>query len=179
MSRIGQQPIVIPAGVDVKVEGKKVLVKGPLGQLGQEVPACIDVKVNNGKIEFVRDGDEREQKSQHGLIRTLTANMVLGVTKGYTSELEIQGVGFKASIQGQKIVISLGYSSPIEYMIPEGVKIAVDANGVNLVVKGCDKQKVGEVAARIKSFYPVEPYKGKGIRYKNQYVRRKEGKTVA
>ena len=179
MSRIGQQSIVIPAGVDVKMEGKKLLVKGPLGQLVQDVPGCIDVKVNSGKVEFTREGDEREQKSQHGLIRTLAANMILGVTKGYTSELEIQGVGFKASIQGQKIVIALGYSKPVEYLIPEGVKTTVDANGVNLVVKGCDKQKVGEVAARIKSFYPVEPYKGKGIRYKNQYVRRKEGKTVA
>jgi large subunit ribosomal protein L6 len=178
MSRVGQKVVEIPAGVNVKVDGKKVTIKGPLGELEIVIPDRLDVKVEGQKVGVVRGNDSAECKSLHGLTRTLILNMISGVVKGFLKELEIQGVGFKAVLQGQNLVFNLGYSSPIEYVIPAGIKVSVK-DGVLLGVQGADKQKVGEVAAHIRSFYPVEPYKGKGIRYKNEYVRRKAGKTVA
>lgn len=178
MSRVGQKPVEIPSGVQVKLDKNMVGVKGPLGDLSMDVPHGIELKMTDGKVIVNRSGDSREERSLHGLVRTLVANMIAGVVKGFSKDLEIQGVGFKAALQGQKLVLSLGFSSPIEYVIPAGIKITV-SEGVNLVVQGADKQKVGEVAAYIRSLFPAEPYKGKGIRYKNEYVRRKVGKTVA
>ena len=178
MSRIGNTPIDIAKGVEVKASDGKVMVKGPKGALEVAVPEVLDVKVEDGKVIVGRKGDTREYKSQHGLVRTLIANMIEGVTKGFSKELEIQGVGFKGVMQGKKLVLSLGYSHNIEVVAPEGVNIEV-TDGVNIKIAGADKQKVGETAAKIRAYYPAEPYKGKGVRYKGEYVRRKEGKTVA
>jgi len=178
MSRIGNTPIEIVSGVEVKLDAGKAIVKGPKGALEVAVPDLLDVKVEDGKVLVTRKGETREHKSQHGLIRTLIANSIAGVTQGFSKELEIQGVGFKGIMQGRKLTLSLGYSHDIELEAPEGVNIEVTDN-VNIKVEGADKQKVGETAAKIRAYYPAEPYKGKGVRYKGEYVRRKEGKTVA
>lgn len=178
MSRIGTTPIEIASGVEVKLADGKVMVKGPRGALEVTVPEVLDVKVEDGKIVVTRKGDTRQHKSQHGLIRTLIANMVEGVTNGFSKELEIQGVGFKAVLDGNKMTLSLGYSHTIELIPPAGVNLEV-TDATNVKVVGADKQKVGETAAKIRAYYPAEPYKGKGVRYKGERVRRKEGKTVA
>ena len=178
MSRIGQKPVDIPAGVTVAAEGARVLVKGPKGELPLDVPVSLKATVEKGKLSLARMDETRVTRGCHGLMRTLIVNMIEGVTKGFSKDLEIQGVGFKAALQGRKLVLALGFSSPVEYALPEGINIAVDA-GTRLVVSGADKQKVGDVAARLRSFYPAEPYKGKGVRYKGEYVRRKVGKSVA
>jgi len=178
MSRIGNMPIEIASGVEVKVVDGKVVVKGPKGTLEAPVSDKLKVKVEGGKVVVERKGESREYKSQHGLGRTIIANMVAGVTAGFSKELEVQGVGFKANMAGNKLTLALGYSHIIELNIPDGIKIVVTDN-TKLKVEGADKQKVGEVAARIRAFYPAEPYKGKGVRYKDERVRRKEGKTVA
>ena len=178
MSRIGKAPIDVVSGVDVKLVDGKVLVSGPKGSLETAVPELLDVKVEDGKIIVTRKGESRDHKSQHGLIRTLIANMVIGVTEGFTKELEIQGVGFKGIMAGRTLTLSLGFSHTIDVVAPDGVNIEV-ADNVKIKVDGPDKQKVGETAAKIRAFYPAEPYKGKGVRYKGEYVRRKEGKTVA
>jgi len=179
MSRIGQKPIEIPAGVTVMVAGGVVTVKGKLGELRLDLPKIITAEVVDGKqVKVTRLGDTRQDKSFHGLIRTLIANMLIGVTQGYSKALEIEGVGYKAAIQSANLMLSLGFASPVVYPIPAGIKVT-EEGGTKLVVSGSDKQKVGDVAARIRGFYPVEPYKGKGIRYKDEHVRRKEGKTVA
>ena len=178
MSRIGQKPIDIPSGVTVDVAGQLVTVKGSLGELKREVPEVIKVEVAENTVVVTRVNDARQSRSFHGLIRSLIANMIEGVSKGYTKELEINGVGFKAAVQGQKVVLALGFASPIEYEAPEGVKV-VEENGVKVTVSGIDKQQVGDTAARIRSFFKAEPYKGKGIKYKDEHVRRKVGKAVA
>ena len=178
MSRIGQKPVDIPAGVTAAVDGRTVIVKGKQGNLNFSIPQSIDVVVTDGKIHVRSTEDTRQSHSFHGLVRSLLANMIVGVANGYSRELEIQGVGFKAVIKGQSVMLSLGFASPVAYEVPEGVKVT-DEGGVKLVVKGPDKQLVGDVAARIRSFFPAEPYKGKGIRYKDERVRRKVGKTVA
>ena len=178
MSRIGKKPVTIPSGVSVSVQGAKVLAKGPQGEVDFDVHPDVTVSVANGQALVSVTGDTRQIKSLHVLTLSLVANMVEGVNKGYKKDLEIQGVGFKAAMQGTKLVLALGFSSPKEFVIPAGVKVTVDG-GVNLTVAGADLQKVGNVAARIRSFYPAEPYKGKGVRYKGEYVRRKVGKTVA
>lgn len=179
MSRIGKQPITVPAGVTVSVaNGNEVTVKGPKGELSRAFQKGITVKVEGSEVLVTRADDSRAQKSFHGLTRTLVKNMIEGVTKGYTRELVIEGTGFKAAVQGGKAILTLGFASPKEYLIPEGVTVTVTAD-VNVKVEGNDKQQVGEAAARIRSYYPAEPYKGKGIRYKDEKIRRKEGKTVA
>lgn len=170
---------MVPAGVTVQVEGMTVTVRGPKGELSQRVPPGITVQVEGGQIRVSRAASEDAQlKALHGTMRSLLANMVKGVSEGYRKELEIQGVGFRAQKQGTKVVFNLGYSHPIEYTPPPGVTVDV-ADGTQLVVSGADKQAVGDVAARIRSFYKAEPYKGKGIRYKGEQIRRKAGKTVA
>mgnify|MGYP000511424553 CR=1 FL=1 len=179
MSRVGAKPVDIPAGVTVTTEPDAVVVKGRLGELRLPLPAPIEVQVADGQVRVVRRDDSHHSKSCHGLVRNLIANMIVGVTQGYKKELEIQGVGYKAALQGRKLVLSLGFASPVTYEIPEGVKVTEEEGGVRLVVSGIDKQLVGDVAARIKAFFPAEPYKGKGIRLKGEYVRRKVGKTVA
>jgi large subunit ribosomal protein L6 len=178
VSRIGEQVIEVPKGVTVTVDGQKVSVKGPLGELSLSMMAGMKAGLQDGKVAVVREGDTWERKSGHGLTRTLIRNMIDGVSKGFSKELEIQGVGFKGEARGQKLVLSLGFSRPVEYDIPQGIKVTVD-QGIALKVTGVDKAKVGDVAARIRAFYRAEPYKGKGIRYKGEYVRRKVGKTVA
>lgn len=179
MSRIGKQPITIPAGVTVSVaNGNEVTVKGPKGELSRTFQSGITVKTEGSEVLVSRSNDTREQKSYHGLSRTLVKNMIEGVTSGYTKELVIEGTGFKAAVQGKKAVLTLGFASPKEYLIPDGCTVTVTGD-VNVKVEGIDKEVVGEAAARIRSYYPAEPYKGKGIRYKDEKIRRKEGKTVA
>lgn len=178
MSRIGKQPVALPAGVTATVDGQTVRVKGPKGELSRVLPEGITAKAGGGNVELDRAADERRFRSLHGLSRTLVFNMVEGVTKGYSKELEIQGVGFKAAVQGQKLVLTLGFASPVEFAVPAGVKVSAEG-GTAITVSGPDKELVGTVSARIRSFYPAEPYKGKGLRYKGEYVRRKVGKTVA
>jgi large subunit ribosomal protein L6 len=179
MSRIGKQPIAIPAGVTVTANGNQVTVKGKLGELGRVFQSGINVTVENGQVLVSRADDSRLQKSCHGLSRTLVKNMVDGVMTGYKKALNIEGTGFKAVLQGKKLSLSLGFASAKDYPIPEGIKITVDAPGVNVAVEGIDKELVGQAAARIRSYYPAEPYKGKGIKYVGEVVRRKKGKTVA
>jgi large subunit ribosomal protein L6 len=177
MSRIGKQPIVIPPKVKVDVKGQQVLVEGPKGKLNWQLPRRTSLKVENGKVVVSRQGDDAQAKALHGLSRALVNNMVRGVTEGFVKKLEIQGVGFKAAVQGQTVTLTLGYSHPIVYPIPAQIKVTVEEN-TKLTIEGPDRQVVGEVAAELRSFYPPEPYKGKGVRYSDERVIRKEGKTV-
>ncbi len=177
MSRIGKQPIVIPPKVKVEVSGQKVLVEGPKGKLDWELPRRTSLKVQDGKILVARVGDDAQTKALHGLSRALVNNMVKGVSEGFVKKLEIQGVGFKAAVQGNVVNLNLGYSHPINYPIPNQIKVTVEEN-TKLTVEGPDKRVVGQVAAELRSFYPPEPYKGKGVRYLGEHVQRKEGKTV-
>jgi large subunit ribosomal protein L6 len=178
MSRIGQQPVSIPPGIAVNVTGRTVGIKGPKGDLSYDLPEGIEVKVEGAGVVLTRSADDQRGRSLHGLARSLVANMVKGVEKGFSKELELQGVGFKAAVEGRKLLLSLGFAGPVEYVIPEGIKITVEA-GTALTVSGPSKELVGTVAARIRAFFPAEPYKGKGLRYRGEYVRRKVGKTVA
>ncbi|MDK2809714.1 MAG: large subunit ribosomal protein [Petroclostridium sp.] len=177
MSRIGRMPIAIPNGVDVKVDGNNVVtVKGPKGTLNKQLHKDMIIKLENGNVVVQRPSDEKEHKALHGLTRTLIANMVEGVTKGFEKALEINGVGYRAQKQGKKLVLSLGYSHPVEMEEPAGITIEVPAPN-KIVVKGADKQAVGEFAAKIRTKREPEPYKGKGIKYETEVIRRKEGKT--
>ena len=179
MSRIGKQPVLIPSGVSVRLEGNVLKMKGPKGELSQGVPAGVETQIEEGKRVLFSVKDQTKQlKSLHGLSRSLCFNMVEGVTQGFVKKLEIQGVGYRAKIEGKKLVMTLGFSHPIEFTIPEGIKIDIEEQ-VRLKVSGIDKQMVGEVAAQIRRFLPPEPYKGKGIRYAGEIVRKKAGKTVA
>jgi large subunit ribosomal protein L6 len=177
MSRIGKQPIDIPPKVKVEVKGQKLLVEGPKGKLGWELPRRTSLKVAEGKIVVSRDGDDSEARERHGLSRAIVNNMVKGVTEGFVKKLEIQGVGFKAAVQGKVVNLALGFSHPINYNIPDQIKVTIEEN-TKLTIEGPDKQVVGQVAAEIRGFYPPEPYKGKGVRYVGEHVQRKEGKTV-
>jgi len=178
MSRIGQKPVDVPAGVKVGVQGSSLTVKGAQGELHHELPSGISAEVAGAQVVLKRDSASRDRKSLHGLTRTIVANMMEGVTKGFSKELDIEGVGFRASIQGKTLSLALGFASPVQYAIPTGVTVT-EQGGTHLVVAGPDKQQVGNVAAHIRSYFPAEPYKGKGLRYKGEYVRRKVGKTVA
>src|SRR5947207_12567253 len=177
MSRIGKQPIAIPPKVKVEVKGQKVSVEGPKGKLNWELPRRTSLKVDDGKIVVSRKGEDAQAKALHGLSRALVNNMVRGVSEGFVKKLEIQGVGFKAAVKDQIVSLSLGYSHPIVYPIPDQVKVTVEEN-TKLTIEGPDRQAVGQVAAELRSFYPPEPYKGKGVRYTDERVIRKEGKTV-
>jgi large subunit ribosomal protein L6 len=177
MSRIGKQPIDIPPKVKVEVSGQKVHVEGPKGKLNWELPHRTSLKVADGKIIVSRDGDDAQAKALHGTSRALVHNMVKGVSEGFVKKLEIQGVGFKAAVQGNFVNLALGYSHPINYSIPEQVKVTVEEN-TKVTIEGPDKKVVGQVASEIRAFYPPEPYKGKGVRYSDEHVQRKEGKTV-
>jgi large subunit ribosomal protein L6 len=177
MSRIGKQPIVIPAKVKVDVKGQKVSVEGPKGKLNFELPRRTAAKIEGSQVLVSRQGDDAQAKALHGLSRSILNNMVKGVHEGFVKKLEIQGVGFKAAIQGQAVTMALGYSHPISYPIPDQIKVTVEEN-TKLTIEGPDKQLVGRVAAELRSFYPPEPYKGKGVRYVGERVVRKEGKTV-
>jgi large subunit ribosomal protein L6 len=177
MSRIGKQPIAIPPKVKVDVKGQKVSVEGPKGKLNWELPRRTSVKVEDGKVLVSRQGDDDAVKALHGLSRALINNMVRGVSEGFVKKLEIQGVGFKAAVQGNVVNMILGYSHPIAYPIPSQIKVTVEEN-TKLTIEGPDRQVVGQVASELRSFYPPEPYKGKGVRYVGEHVVRKEGKTV-
>lgn len=181
MSRIGKLPIKVPNGVTVeKRENNVVFVKGPKGDLSFDINPRIKVEIADGQITLTRSNDEKISKSLHGLSRTLLANMIEGVTKGFSKQLEIQGVGYRAAMQGTKLVLSLGFSHPIEFQPPKGISITIDAEKKNiLTVSGANKQLIGEVAAKIRGFRKPEPYKGKGIRYVGEYVARKAGKAAA
>ena len=176
MSRIGIKPITVPAGVDVKTEGNVITVKGPLGTLSRELHPKMALKVENGTISVERPSDEKEDKSLHGLTRTLVNNMVDGVTKGFSKTLEINGVGYKAQKQGTTLTLSLGYSHPIIFEEKDGITFEVP-NPNTIIVKGIDRQAVGSVAAQIRIKRPPEPYLGKGVRYSGEHVRRKTGKA--
>jgi len=177
MSRIGKQPIAIPPKVKVEVKGQKVSVEGPKGKLDWELPRRTSLKVDNGNIVVSRAGDDAEAKALHGLSRALVNNMVRGVTEGFIKKLEIQGVGFKAAVAGSNVNMTLGFSHPIVYAIPAQIKVTVEEN-TKITIEGPDRQVVGQVASELRSFYPPEPYKGKGVRYSDERVIRKEGKTV-
>ncbi len=179
MSRVGKEPITVPAGVTVDIDGSRVTVKGKLGELTREFQRGMTISLEDGFVKVERGDDSREQRSFHGLTRTLIKNMIEGVATGYKRGLVIDGTGFKAELQGQNLSLSLGFASPKIYPIPEGISIVVDPAGVKLSVEGVNKELVGEVAARIRHHYPAEPYKGKGIRYADEQIRRKQGKTVA
>ena len=177
MSRIGKAPIAIPKGVDVKFDREVVRVKGPKGELVSRIPAGISVSVADGQVLFARNNDEPQQRAFHGLLRSLVANSVEGVTKGFTKELEIVGVGYKAEVKGKSVVFALGYSHPINFAIPDGISVALDAKAGKLTISGADRQKVGQTAAEIRSLRVPDPYKAKGIKYSNEIIRRKVGKA--
>jgi large subunit ribosomal protein L6 len=177
MSRIGKQPIEIPGGVTVEVSGETVNVKGPNGELSQRVSPDMRVTVSDGEVRVERPSDQREHRALHGLTRSLIANMVEGVTKGFEKRLEIQGVGYRAALTGKDIELQVGYSHPVPFPAPEGIEFEVPAP-TRITVRGIDKQLVGETAARIRRVRKPEPYKGKGIRYEGEYVRKKAGKAA-
>ena len=177
MSRIGKQPITIPEKVKVDVKGQRVLVEGPKGKLDFDLPRRTAAKIDGKNILVTRQGDDAEAKALHGLSRSIVNNMVKGVSEGFVKKLEIQGVGFKAAVQGKLVNLSLGYSHPLSYPIPDQIKVTVEEN-TKLTIEGPNKQVVGQVAAEIRAYYPPEPYKGKGVRYSDEHVVRKEGKTV-
>jgi large subunit ribosomal protein L6 len=170
-------PVVIPKGVEIKADGGKVRVKGPKGELVSAIPAGLTVSIDDGRLRIAREGDEPHVRACHGLLRSLVANNVEGVTKGFTKELEISGVGFKAEVKGKSVVFALGFSHPIDFAIPEGIAIAVDAKAGRMTITGADKQKVGQTAAEIRSLRVPDPYKAKGIKYANEVIRRKVGKA--
>ncbi len=178
MSRIGVQPISVPADVTVSIAGGEVTVKGPKGEQAWTFPPVVAFEQKDGKVMVTRTSDDKFSRAMHGTARNMIANMVEGVKDGFVKELEIQGVGFRASIQGNRLNMALGFSHPIDYTVPEGVTVEV-ADNTKIKVSGINKQQVGQVGAQIRSYYPAEPYKGKGVRYKGEQVRRKAGKTVA
>ncbi len=178
MSRIGKTEIKIPGGVTVNVATAAVTVKGPKGELSLDIPEEITVEQNDDALRIERANDSKRVRQLHGTVRSRLSNMVVGTSNGFERILEIQGVGYRAQLQGKNLDLSLGKSHPIVFSPPDGVELAVDGN-TKVIVKGIDKEKVGAAAAKIRSYSPPEPYKGKGIRYVDEYVRRKAGKTVA
>ncbi len=177
MSRIGKKPVPVPAGVEVKIDGSTVTVKGPKGELSQAFSPVISIALEEGQVVVTRPNDEREARSLHGLTRTLINNMVVGVTEGYVKKLELHGVGYRAQLKGKNLELSLGYSHPVLVEPEEGITFEVPSN-TQIVISGINKQRVGETAAVIRSKRPPEPYKGKGIRYEGEHVRRKLGKAA-
>lgn len=178
MSRIGRKPVPIPSGVSVDIAGSRIAIKGPNGTLARDLPAAMAVKVEDGTVVVTRPNDEQRNKALHGLTRTLVANMIEGVSKGFLKTLEIQGVGYKAEPSPKGLKVLVGFSHPVMYDAPEGIKLTVENNTV-VKVAGANKELVGQVAAELRQIRPPEPYKGKGIRYQGEQVRRKAGKTGA
>ena len=177
MSRIGKLPVAVPTGVKIRREQSMIMIEGPKGKLSLKVPQGIDVVLGDGTIEVTRPSDGRIERSFHGLVRTLVANMVKGVSVGFEKKLEISGVGYRAEVAGHTLKLVIGFSTPVEYTIPKGIEIKVDKL-INIAVSGIDKQLVGRVAAEIRSLKKPEPYKGKGIKYVGEQIRRKVGKSV-
>jgi large subunit ribosomal protein L6 len=176
MSRIGKRLITIPPKVTVEINGQQVKVKGPKGELSRELPSLVTVQKDGEALAVVRQDESRTARERHGLCRTLVANMVEGVSAGFTKKLEIQGVGYRAAAQGKQLTLNMGYSKPVEMTMPDGIQVAVEKN-TDITVSGIDKELVGNVAAKIRAVRPPEVYKGKGIRYLGEFVRRKAGKT--
>ena len=176
MSRIGRMPVAIPAGVTVEIVNNYMTVKGPKGTLERQLPVEMEIKQEDGNVIVTRPNDLKKMKSLHGLTRTLIANMIHGVTEGYEKKLEVNGVGYRAAKQGKKLTLSLGYSHPVEMEDPEGIETVLEGQNV-IIVKGINKEKVGQYAAEIRSKRESEPYKGKGIKYADEVIRRKVGKT--
>ena len=176
MSRIGRLPISVPAGVEVSVDGSVVQVKGPKGELTHTVAAPITVVVEDGTVQVSRPNDERESRSLHGLTRTLISNMIQGVSQGYAKQLEIVGTGYRVQAKGANLEFALGYSHPVPFNAPDGITLSVEGNN-KVTVSGIDKQQVGQVAAKIRSLRLPDPYKGKGVRYAGEQIRRKAGKA--
>lgn len=180
MSRIGKNPVIIPSGVTVTIEGENITVKGPKGELKSKFESGLEITATEKEIVVKRNDESIKSRSLHGLYRSLLANMVEGVTKGFEKKLEIIGVGYRAVANKNKITLTLGYSKPIEYIAPQGIEFKLDEEKKNIIFITCiDKQLLGEVAAKVRSFRKPEPYKGKGIRYENEYVARKAGKSAA
>lgn len=178
MSRVGKKPVVIPSGVDAKIEVGKVTVKGPLGEVSVAVNPKLTIKKESNNLVITRPSDQKIYRELHGLTRNLIANMVIGVSKGYEKTLEISGVGYKAAVvKGDNLMLSLGFSHPVLYALPKGIKAAVDPKQTVITIKGIDKQLVGQVAANLRNLKLPEPYKGKGIKYSNEVIQRKEGKA--
>jgi len=177
MSRVGSKTIEVPDKVKVAIADNHVAVEGPKGKLEMDMPSRTSVSQEENILSVARDGDDREAKAMHGLGRSLLNNMVVGVSEGFVKKLEINGVGFKALVSGNTVTMNLGYSHPIKYDLPDQVTVSVDKD-TRVTIEGPDKQKVGLVAAELRGFYPVEPYKGKGVKYADEHIRRKEGKTV-
>ncbi len=177
MSRLGRKPIEVPKGVTVAIKDGEIAVKGPKGELKRSLPGGVDVKLQGTQIQVARHSDAREERAKHGLVRALVANMVTGVTNGFERKLEINGVGYRAEVAGQKMTLALGYSHPVVYELPKGVSAKVDKNLI--ILMSSDREILGETAAKVRSFRPPEPYKGKGIKYVEENIRRKVGKTGA
>lgn len=178
MSRIGKKPIELPKGVEVKHDGQSVTVKGPKGTLSTALVPGIEVSVENNVLTFTRKDEEGRTRAFHGLMRALVANNVRGVTEGFKRELDIIGVGYRAEVKGREVVFQLGYSHPVRFAIPEGIEIALEAKTGHITITGNDKQKVGQTAAEIRSLREPDPYKGKGIKYSDEVIRRKAGKAA-
>jgi large subunit ribosomal protein L6 len=178
MSRVGRKPITIPSGVEVKISDEWIEVKGPNGTLREKAHPAIKAEVNENMVSFTKVREEKGDNAAFGLLRALTANMVQGVTGGFQKTLEIIGVGYRAQLQGRNLTLNLGFSNPVEYPIPDGVEVSLEQKN-QLVIKGIDKRLVGTVAAEIRQFRPPEPYKGKGVKYLDEHIRRKVGKTGA
>jgi large subunit ribosomal protein L6 len=177
VSRIGKMPVAIPKGVEVNKDGNVLRVTGPKGELSNRIPPGLTVSIDGGEVRIARSGDEPRERAFHGLLRSLVANSVQGVTKGFSKDLEIVGVGYKAEVKGKAIVFSIGYSHPVYFPIPEGIAVALDAKAGKLSVSGADRQKVGQTAAEIRKLRIPDPYKAKGIKYADEVIRRKVGKA--
>lgn len=176
MSRIGKKPIQIPEGVEVELNGTTVTVKGKNGELTRDLSPAITIAIEDNEMTFTRENDQKANREIHGTTRSIVANMIEGVSTGFAKKLEIVGVGYRAQLQGTKLVLSLGLSHPVEFETPEGIELEVPKN-TEIIIKGYDKEAVGALAANIRAIRPPEPYKGKGVRYEGEIVRRKEGKT--
>jgi len=178
MSRVGKNPIPVPKGVSITRTGDDIQVKGPNGTLTERIPTMIETEISDEKVVFARHDEKKDTRAQHGLARALVANMVRGVSESFVKELEIQGVGYRADMAGKTLKLLLGFSHPVEIPVPDGLKVSVDRN-VIVKIEGIDRQKVGQFAANIRSLRPPEPYKGKGVRYVGEQIRRKVGKAGA
>ncbi|GGO89312.1 50S ribosomal protein L6 [Marinobacterium nitratireducens] len=175
MSRVGKKPVVVPAGVDIKIDGRTINAKGKNGQLSLDVHPNVEVKQEEGSLVFAPADNSKQANALSGTVRSLVSNMVIGVSEGFKKTLELQGVGYRAAVKGNTVNLTLGFSHPIDYELPEGIS-AECPNQTTVVISGADKQRVGQVAAEVRGFRPPEPYKGKGVRYADEYVRRKEAK---
>ncbi len=178
MSRVGKKPIAVPAGVEVKIEGSRVRVKGSKGELEREFDSHMKIEAQDGQIVVTRPDDKRTNRALHGLTRALLNNMVTGVSEGFLKQLNIVGVGYKVDLKGKDLVMQLGFSHPVSYPAPKGIEFEVDSKANTIKIKGIDKQQVGQVSAEIRKFRPPEPYKGKGVMYADEHIRRKAGKAA-